>query len=322
VSSANRAVHTPVGEHSRARSLPVAVFQSLRPRQWTKNLFIFAGVIFGKRLLEPSAVAAASLAFVVFCVLSGVVYLVNDVMDREADRIHPVKRHRPVASGALRPRSAIALAFLLTTVALAVAFWLSLPFGLIASAYLMLLVFYSTTLKHLVILDVLTIAIGFVLRAWAGAVVVSVSMSHWLLLLMLLGALFLGLSKRRAELVALAEDATGHRRSLAEYSPYLVDQMIGVVTASTLLAYAFYTIAPETVAWFGTDALMWTVPFPLYGIFRYLYLVHKREGGADPSELLLTDRPLLACVALWGLAVILIVYGPWTGPGTRSLLTR
>jgi len=163
----------------------------------------------------------------------------------------------------------------------------------------------------MVILDVLTIAGGFVLRALGGAVAIQVEFSHWLLLLMLLLALFLALSKRRAELVTLADDARGHRPSLAEYSPYLLDQMIGVVTASTLLAYAFYTIAPETVAKFGTDRLLWTVPFPLYGIFRYLYLVHQREGGGNPSELLLTDRPLLACVALWGLAVIAILYGPW-----------
>jgi 4-hydroxybenzoate polyprenyltransferase len=177
--------------------------------------------------------------------------------------------------------------------------------------YLLLLALYSATLKHVVILDVLTIAAGFVLRAIAGVVVVGVEFSHWLLLLMLLGALFLALSKRRAELVTLAAGATGHRPSLADYSPYLLDQMIGVVTASTLLAYAFYTISPDTVAKFGTDRLLWTVPFPLYGIFRYLYLVHQREEGGNPSEVLLTDRPVLACVALWGLAVITILYGPW-----------
>ena len=155
----------------------------------------------------------------------------------------------------------------------------------------------------------LTIAAGFVLRAIGGVVVVGVEFSHWLLLLMLLGALFLALSKRRAELVTLADDARGHRRILAEYSPYLLDQMISVVTASTLLAYAFYTIDPGTVEKFGTDRLLWTVPFPLYGIFRYLYLVHQREGGGNPSEVLLTDRPILVCVALWGAAVILILYG-------------
>ncbi|HEY7474230.1 MAG TPA: UbiA prenyltransferase family protein, partial [Vicinamibacterales bacterium] len=195
--------------------------------------------------------------------------------------------------------------------ALLAAFWINLEFGIVALAYVTLLTLYSVSLKHHVILDVLTIAGGFVLRALGGAVAIDVRFSHWLLLLMLLLALFLALSKRRAELVMLADDAKGHRPSLAEYSPYLLDQMIGVVTASTLLAYAFYTIAPETVARFGTDRLLWTVPFPLYGIFRYLYLVHQRAGGGNPSELLATDRPLLACVALWGLAVIAILYGPW-----------
>jgi len=181
----------------------------------------------------------------------------------------------------------------------------------VALAYLGLLTAYSFALKHVVIVDVLVLAGGFVLRAAAGAVAVGVDFSHWLLLLTLLGALFLALSKRRAELVALAGSAGAHRKSLAQYSPYLLDQMIGVVTASTLLAYAFYTIHPETVAKFGTDRLLWTVPFPLYGIFRYLYLVHQREGGGNPSDTLLDDRPILACVALWGLAVIAIVYGPW-----------
>jgi 4-hydroxybenzoate polyprenyltransferase len=170
---------------------------------------------------------------------------------------------------------------------------------------------YSASLKHIVILDALTIALGFVLRAIGGAVAIDVAFSDWLLLLTLLGALFLALSKRRAELVMLADDATGHRRILAEYSPYLLDQMIGVVTASTLLAYAFYTISPETVAKFGTTHLLYTVPLLLYGIFRYLYLVHQRAGGGDPSELLVTDRPLLTCAGVSVLTVIMILYGPW-----------
>jgi 4-hydroxybenzoate polyprenyltransferase len=237
---------------------------------------------------------------------------VNDVRDREADRLHPTKRFRPIASGALDPRTALATAAILATGALLMSLLaLSPAFAAIAVGYLILNLLYSTWLKHLVILDVLTIAIGFVLRAWGGAVSVDVTFSHWLLLLTLLLALFLGLSKRRAELVALADGASGHRRILAEYSPYLLDQMISVVTASTLLAYAFYTISPDTVARFGTDRLLWTVPFPLYGIFRYLYLVHQREGGGNPSEMLVADRPLLLCVALWIAAVVVIVYGSW-----------
>jgi 4-hydroxybenzoate polyprenyltransferase len=201
-------------------------------------------------------------------------------------------------------------AVIIGTVAMVAAFLISFEFGLVAAAYVVLLGLYSLGLKHIVIVDVLVLAGGFVLRAAGGALAVNVEFSHWLLLLMLLGALFLGLSKRRAELVTLAGDAQAHRRSLAHYSPYLLDQMIGVVTASTLLAYAFYTISPETIAKFNTDRLLWTVPFPLYGIFRYLYLVHQRAGGGNPSDTLLEDRPIQACVVLWGIAVIAILYGP------------
>ena len=295
------------------RSLLTNLLISLRPKQWTKNIIVFAGLIFSeqKKLLDPDAIARTLGAFAVFCVLSGVVYLVNDVRDRDADRLHPLKSRRPIASGAVSPGSALTAAALLTILGLGAAVWLSPAFAIVAAIYVGLLAVYSTSLKHLVIIDALTIAVGFVLRAIAGAVVIDVPFSHWLLLLTLLLALFLALSKRRAELTALAGDATGHRRILAEYSPYLLDQMIGVVTASTLVAYAFATISPELVQKYGTDKLLYTVPLPLYGIFRYLYLVHQREGGGNPSELLVTDRPLLLCVAIWGLAVIAILYGPW-----------
>jgi 4-hydroxybenzoate polyprenyltransferase len=293
-----------------ARSLPTNLLLSLRPSQWTKNVFIFAGLIFSEKLLDLHAASRAAAAFAIFCLLSGVVYLINDVRDREADRLHPVKSRRPIASGALPAPTAMGTAIVLTVIGLTAAYWLDRQFGIVAATYVALLALYSASLKHIVILDALTIAVGFVLRALAGAVVIHVAFSHWLLLLMLLLALFLALSKRRAELVTLADGAHGHRRILAEYSPYLLDQMIGIVTASTLLAYAFYTISPETVQKFGTDRLLWTVPFPLYGIFRYLYLIHQRDGGGNPSEALVTDRPLLVCVALWGLTVIAILYLP------------
>jgi 4-hydroxybenzoate polyprenyltransferase len=309
--STTPAFPAPAGDRTRDRSLAVNLLLSLRPSQWTKNLVVFAGLIGGAKLFDPAAVVASLIAFAVFCVLSGVVYLINDVHDREGDQRHPVKSRRPIASGALSPGTALAAAAVLGPSALAVAFWLATPFGVIAAVYLVLLGLYSTSLKHMVILDVLTIAFGFVLRAAGGAAAVEVPVSHGLILLTLLLALFLGLSKRRAELVALAGDARDHRPALAEYSPYLLDQMISVVTASTLVAYAFYTISPEIVQKFGTDLLVFTVPFPLYGILRYLYLVHQRDGGGNPSELLITDRPLLACVALWGAAVVAIVYGPW-----------
>jgi 4-hydroxybenzoate polyprenyltransferase len=282
---------------------------SLRPHQWTKNLLLFAGLIFAQRLFDPRALATSIGAFAVFCVLSSVVYLVNDLYDREADRLHPTKARRPIASGALRPVAAWTTAVVLAVAAMAGALAINRAFAIAGGLYLVILSAYSASLKHLVILDVLTLASGFVLRAVAGAVAIDVPFSNWLLLVTLLAALFIGLSKRRAELMTLADGATGHRRILAEYSPYLLDQMIGVVTASTLIAYAFYTISPEVVQRFGTDRLIYTVPFVIYGIFRYLYLIHQREEGGNPSELLVTDRPLLGCLALWGLAVVIILYG-------------
>jgi 4-hydroxybenzoate polyprenyltransferase len=293
------------------RSPLVSLVISLRPGQWTKNLVVFAGLLFGLKLFDAAALLATCAAFAIFCALSGVIYLLNDVADREADSRHPVKARRPIASGALKPGVALAAAVGIGAVALGLAFWLRPAFGAVAVAYVVLLAAYSARLKHVVILDVLDIAIGFVLRAVAGAVAIDVAISHWLLVCTVLLALFLALSKRRHELTLLADGASGHRRILGEYSPYLLDQMIGVVTASTLIAYIFYTISPETVQKFGTDYLGLTIPFPLYGIFRYLYLVHKKEGGGSPAEMLLNDRPLLVCVALWVAAVVLIVYRPW-----------
>lgn len=292
-----------------AGSVAVSLVLSLRPSQWTKNLIIFAGLLFGQRLLDPGAVAYSLAAFAVFCALSGVVYLINDVADRDADRQHPLKRFRPIAAGDLPVGMALGVAAVLGASALAIAFLLRFEFGVAAAAYVALLGLYSGPLKHVVIIDVLTIAIGFVLRAAAGAIVIAEPVSHWLLIVTILLALFLALSKRRHELVLLADGATSHRRILQEYSPYLLDQMISVVTASTLVAYAFYTVSDETIQKFGTDRLGLTLPFPLYGIFRYLYLVHQKEGGGSPSDMLLNDKPLLACVALWAISVALIIYG-------------
>jgi 4-hydroxybenzoate polyprenyltransferase len=281
----------------------------MRPEQWTKNLIVFAGLIFGHRLFDPAAVALSLAAFLIFCVLSGVVYLFNDVMDREADRRHPFKSRRPIAAEELSPRTALVAAGVLGAAALAAATWVRPQFGIVAAAYVALFAAYSGILKHVVILDVLTIAIGFVLRALAGAVVVDVPMSHWLLVCTILGAVFLGLTKRRHELTLLADGAGGHRRILEEYNPYLLDQMIGVVTASTLVAYIIYCTSPETMEKFGTDQLVLTTPFTIYGIFRYLYLVHGK-GMGSPSEALLNDRPLLICIALWAVTVVAVIYRP------------
>jgi len=292
------------------RSLVLLLLFSLRPAQWSKNLVVFAGLLFGRRLFDSTAVLAAVGAFTVFCVLSGVVYLVNDIADRESDRRHPLKARRPIASGALPVSAAVAAAIVLGAAGLAGAAAIGRPFATVAVAYLVLQLAYSASLKHVVIIDVLTIAVGFVLRAAGGAVAVNVEISQWLLVCTILLALFIALAKRRHEIVLLADGAPTHRPILGEYSAYLLDQMIAVVTASTLIAYVFYTISPETVGKFQTRWLGLTIPFPLYGIFRYLYLVHQRDGGGSPADLLLADRPLLACVALWALAVALIIYRP------------
>jgi 4-hydroxybenzoate polyprenyltransferase len=293
------------------RSLPISLLISLRPGQWTKNLFVFAGLLFSLKLFEAQAIVTAIEAFAIFCALSGIVYLLNDVVDRDTDRRHPAKCTRPIAAGDLSTPVALGASALIGALALTAAFRLSWQFGVVAATYVGLQALYSISLKHIVILDVLTIAVGFVLRAVAGAVVLNVMISHWLLVCMILLALFIALAKRRHELVLLADDAISHRPILGEYSAYLLDQMIAVVTASTLIAYIFYTISPETEQKFGTTWLGLTIPFPLYGIFRYLYLVHRREGGGSPADLLLNDRPLLACVTFWVLAVVLIIYHPF-----------
>ena len=252
---------------------------------------MFAGLIFAQRLFTP-AVWPALAAFAIFCALSGAVYLLNDVADRAKDRLHPEKRLRPIAAGRLAPRHAIAVAALLIVVDLALAARLSRPFALTALAYVLLLGAYSAWLKHVVIVDVLVVAIGFVLRAAAGALAIDVAISGWLLICTILLALFLALGKRRHEVLTLEADAARHRPILAEYSAGLLDQMIAVVTASTVTAYALYTMSPETVAKFHTPLLPATLPFVLYGIFRYLYLLYRKQLGGNPSELFLSERDL------------------------------
>ena len=299
---------------------PVQAFWlSLRPHQWTKNLMVFAAPALSKHLFEWGPLEKSVLAFVIFCALSGTVYLLNDVADLERDRLHPRKRLRPIASGALSPRAAALLALVLGLASLGLSALLGLPFVLCAGLYLALNVLYSFRLKEIVILDVLSVSLGFVLRAVAGGVAIGVLVSDWLLVCTLLLAMFLALAKRRHELVSLTTSATGHRKILAEYSPYLLDQMISVVTASCLTAYAFYTMAPDTVQKYRTEKLAWTIPFVLYGIFRYLYLVHQKEKGGSPTDILVTDRPLLLNVFLWAMALLWIVY---TAAGNPMPLAR
>jgi len=291
----------------------LALLASLRPRQWVKNLFVFAGVIFSQQMLTPLAWTALG-AFAIFCGLSGAIYLFNDVADAERDRLHPSKRLRPIASGELSRTTASIFGALLLAGCLAAAVRIGVAFGLVALGYAALLTAYSVWLKHIVILDVLTVAAGFVLRAVAGAVAVDAEISGWLLICTILIALFLALGKRRHEYRSLARNAAAHRPILAEYSESFLDQMISVVTASTVTAYALYTMSPETVAKFHTRLLPVTLPFVLYGIFRYLYLLYRRDLGGNPSDLLVTDKALLFDALLWMLATFVIIYGSrWAG---------
>lgn len=293
-------------------TVAASLFLALRPAQWTKNLIVFAALIFGQRLLDAGSALRALVAFVAFCALSGVVYLVNDIVDRDADRQHPLKRLRPIAAGHLPVATAASAAAVLLAASLTASVWLGAAFLMHAGGYVALQLAYSLALKRQVILDVLSIALGFVIRASAGGAAVQVPVSQWLLVCTILLALFLALAKRRHEITLLGDDATRHRAILGEYTPYLVDQMISVVSASTIMGYAFYTVSSETVERFGTPWLGLTLPFPLYGIFRYLYLVHRRSQGGSPTELLLADKPLLLCVALWGATTIALIYHPWT----------
>jgi 4-hydroxybenzoate polyprenyltransferase len=286
----------------------VEILKSMRPYQWTKNLFVFAPLIFSQNILNVPYLFKTVLAFALFCLLSGAVYIWNDLRDIEEDKLHPVKSQRPLASGRLGKTPATAAFVFFSLVGLGCAFLLNLTFFILALAYLLLQIFYSAWLKHVVILDVLLIAAGFLLRVSAGGVVIMVDISEWLLICTFLLALFIALSKRRHELVLLEEDASSHRPILQEYSPYLLDQMISVVTASTVVAYCLYTISEETVAKFGSSRLIYTVPFVLYGIFRYLYLIHKKGEGGSPEFLILKDKPFLAGILLWIASAVIILY--------------
>ncbi len=293
------------------RGLAANLLISLRPDQWTKNFVVFAGLVFGEQLLEPGAVARAGGAFGVFCALSSSMYLINDVGDRARDRLHPVKSGRPIAAGRVSPGTALGVAGLLMAGAGVSAFLLEPRLALLALVFVGVLILYSWVLRQVVILDVLAIAIGFVLRAVAGAVVVDVSFSQWMLICTFLLALLLGLSKRRQEVGALGADATRHRPTLSRYTPQLLDQLVTVLAASTLVSYAVYTTGAETVEKFGTELLTMTIPFPIYGVLRYLMLMHDKTTGTGPTDILLQDRPLAVCVTGWAVSVAIIIYRPY-----------
>lgn len=279
-----------------------ALVESLRPRAWLKNVFLFAGIIFA-RLWNPGAVLVTALGALAFSLLAGSIYLVNDVADRRRDILHPDKRMRPVASGRLAPGAALAAAAVLASVVLSISFVKSPGFFTVCLAYLVLQLLYSFRLKHVAILDCLLIAMGFVLRALAGVEIASdagfeITISPWLLLCTFFVAVFLAFSKRRAEVVALGDEAKEHRTILKEYNTHLLDEMIGVSTASSLMCYALYTVSERTAAQVSPRLWM-TVPFVAFGIFRYLYLVHMRNMGGSPERTLLSDPSMIINILLW-----------------------
>ena len=288
-----------------------AFLRTLRPRQWSKNLLLFAGILFSRQIAEPGLLSRAVAGFVAFSLLSSSVYVLNDVLDVEADRLHPRKRRRPIAAGELPVPLALAGLVPLLAIVVVIALWLGGQFSAVLGVYLALNVAYSLLLKRYLLLDVFVIAIGFVLRAIAGvALLVPVApgtvLSPWLLVCTFFGALFLGLGKRRRELTG--ESAARARAVLEHYTPELLDSMLVVSAAASLMSYALYTIWPATVAKFHTESLMFTVPLVAYGLFRYMYLVRASEKTEDPSLVLIGDRPLGLCVVLYLLAVAIILY--------------
>ncbi|MFH1892115.1 MAG: decaprenyl-phosphate phosphoribosyltransferase [Candidatus Zixiibacteriota bacterium] len=289
-------------------NLAKGLIRSLRPEQWIKNLIVFGALVFSKNFFDIPMIEKTFVMFALFCMVSSSIYLFNDVIDYEKDRVHPRKSKRPIASGVVSRKNALVLAAILLIVTIAVSWFVMNELTLvILLSYTVLNVLYSLVLKHIVILDVMTIAAGFVLRAVGGGIAISVPISAWLVVCTILLALFLGFGKRRHELSSLEGVAVEHRKILEHYSTYFLDQMISVVTASTVMAYTFYTLSPEVEQKLGVEHLEISVPFVLYGIFRYLYLIHKKDEGGSPSRLMLTDLPLLINVLLWFVTVLILM---------------
>ena len=290
----------------------LALIVAMRPKQWTKNLLVFGGLLFTiDAHHDAHDFLRVVLGFAAFSLLSSCTYLLNDVLDAESDRQHPKKRYRPIASGELSPAAATTVAVLLAigTLALSLTFggW---RFGLCALMYMGLTTAYTLRLKHVVIIDLLVLASGFVLRTIAGAWVIPVPISEWLVLCTLLLALFLAISKRRGELIAVSQGRRHARPILSEYSAAMLDQMSAIVTSALLMSYALYTIQSETAIRHHL-AMMATIPFVIYGIFRYLYLIHRHDKGETPDEVLLQDRPLIVAILLWALTTGAIILHPW-----------
>jgi 4-hydroxybenzoate polyprenyltransferase len=284
----------------------VALIEALRPKQWTKNAVVFAPLVFDNKLFNLTNLVHVSIAAALFCLTSGVVYLCNDLLDVEADRIHPKKRLRPIASGRLGQRTAMVAAIVIAVVVIIASLLLTPWLTLVLAGYMAMMFSYTVVLKHMVIIDVFVIAAGFLLRTAAGAVVIHVPLSPWLYVCLVLLALFMGFAKRRHEIELLESSAGTHRRNLELYSKPLLDELIMIVAAATIMAYSLYTFSAPNLP--KSHAMMLTIPFVLYGIFRYLYLVHREGGGGAPEQMLIDDRPLLISVFLWGATAIAILY--------------
>jgi len=276
----------------------------IRVKQWTKNLIVFSGLVFSENLFHPLLLEKSVAAFILFCLLSSTIYIVNDICDLENDRKHPLKKERPLPAGLISVRGAILFGTCLALFVFVSAYYLNPIFFIICVLYFVTFIVYSFFLKNVVIVDVLIISCGFVMRAIAGAVVIGVRYSPWFMVCTFLLSLFLALAKRRHEIVLLNENATEHRKILEDYSTYYLDQMISVVTPSTIVAYTIYTLSPDAIS----RNLEYTVPFVIYGIFRYLYLVHQKGKGGSPELILLTDIPLLVNIVMWGILCVYIIY--------------
>lgn len=279
----------------------------MRPHQWVKNTFVFAGLLFGHAWRDPALVTRVITAFAAFCLVSSAIYVINDMVDLEQDRLHPKKSQRPLAAGQVSPATAIMLTVVLAATGYALAYRAAPAVLAILLAYALMNIAYSFHLKHVVILDVFIIATGFMLRILAGTMGVGIPPSQWLLLCGLMVTLFLGFTKRRAEILVLADDSASHRKVLEHYSPVLLDKMIGVTAAGLIMSYSLYTMSPDTIRTHGTANLIYTVPFVMYGVFRYIYLLHHQRRGGDPSHDLLRDPHLLIVVCAWLVATMLMI---------------
>jgi len=286
------------------------LLKAMRPRQWVKNGFILIPLLFARKVFDLPSLLDAIQAVLVFCLVSGAIYLLNDLFDVAADRMHPVKKFRPLAAGLISPRLTQVAIGLLLVAGVLWSWQIGSGFLIVVTIYIIVQILYNFKLKEVVIMDVFCVSAGFFLRVIAGAAAIEVAVSHWLVVCTILLSMFLALAKRRHELVLMGNgEAKEHRKVLSHYSPDLLDQMVSVITAGTLVSYMLYCVSSETIEKFNTDHLIYTFPFVLYGIFRYLYIMHKKNGGGSPEKILITDKPMLLNVLLWAISSGLIIYG-------------